>query len=167
MRACGHAGMRACGHAGVRACGRRGLRACGRAGVRACGRAGVRACGRAGLRKPNDIDSAAAYPRAMIRVVTLIVLDVEGELLGALEPFAVDTPWWQQTSDVGPVVQERYGLTVDVLRLLDTERPQPPGGRVTYLAQLRHPAPTPRLKAVSSELVSLIDRDEPRRAPNA
>jgi hypothetical protein len=103
----------------------------------------------------------------MIRTVTLIVLDVEGELLGTLDPFEVETPWWQQTSDVGPVVQERYGLTVDVLRLLDTEHPQAPGGRVTYLAQLRHPATKPRLKAVEPELVALINQDEPQRAPYA
>lgn len=60
--------------------------------------------------------------------------------MGALPPMAVATPWWQ---DIGPVVsaaREQWGLEVTVLRLLRASLPAPPGGEVTYLAEI-DPAP--------------------------
>jgi Ser/Thr protein kinase RdoA (MazF antagonist) len=51
------------------------------------------------------------------------------------------TPWWQ---DVGPVVsaaREQRGLEVIVLRLLQASRPAPPGGEVTYLAEIDRAPP--------------------------
>jgi hypothetical protein len=59
------------------------------------------------------------------RTAALVLIDLTGELLGALAPFEVDSSWWQEAGDVVPVVQERYGLEVDVLRLLATERAEP------------------------------------------
>jgi hypothetical protein len=56
----------------------------------------------------------------------------DGHLLGAMEPFDVATPWWQE---VEPIVQTVPGIAV--LRILEGE-PAPGhimGGRVTYLAQ--------------------------------
>ena len=70
------------------------------------------------------------------RVVTLVVSDSSGSVLGALPPFVVDTPWWM---DLVPVVREaeaRFRLQVTVLRLLSTERSEPHGGAVTYLVEL-------------------------------
>jgi hypothetical protein len=54
----------------------------------------------------------------MSRTVALVLLNPNGELRGALTPFEVDLPWWQEASDVVHVVQERCGPVVDVLRLL-------------------------------------------------
>jgi hypothetical protein len=64
--------------------------------------------------------------------VTLVVVTREGQLLGAMEPFDVITPWWQ---DVAPIV-ERVP-EVAVLRMLEAS-PAPGhvmGGEVTYLVE--------------------------------
>jgi hypothetical protein len=68
--------------------------------------------------------------------VTLVLLDATGAPLGALPPIDVTLPWWQQVDDVLPAVRARDGLDVQVLRLLHGDRPVPPGGHVTYLAQV-------------------------------
>ena len=70
------------------------------------------------------------------RTARLVLVSASGAYVGALPPVAVATPWWQ---DIAPVVQaarEQYGIEVVVLRLLGGELPQPPGGEVTYLAQV-------------------------------
>ena len=62
-------------------------------------------------------------------------MDERGAVLGSLPPFEAATPWWQ---DIGPVVdgaRERFAVDVTVLRLLQADRPHPPGGAVTYLAE--------------------------------
>ncbi|MFI1992856.1 phosphotransferase [Actinoplanes sp. NPDC020271] len=69
----------------------------------------------------------------MSRLVTLVLVDPAGELLGALPPFTVDSPWWQETAEVVAAA----GAEVTVLRLLHADRPAPPGGHVTYLAETR------------------------------
>jgi len=69
------------------------------------------------------------------RTARLVLVSANGRYIGALPPVAVTTPWWQ---DIAPVVQaarEQYGVEVVVLRLLEGQLPQPPGGEVTYLAQ--------------------------------
>jgi hypothetical protein len=72
----------------------------------------------------------------VIRTVTLILLDPDGRLLGALPPFPVETPWWPDVAGVIAGAREHHGAEVTVLRLLDTERPAPHGGHVTYLASV-------------------------------
>jgi phosphotransferase family enzyme len=67
--------------------------------------------------------------------VTLVLVDPAGVLLGALPPFEVATPWWQE---VGEIVAGA-GTDLQVLRLLHGDRQAPPGGHVTYLAQLTSP----------------------------
>jgi Phosphotransferase enzyme family len=67
--------------------------------------------------------------------VTLVLVDSTGALLGALPPYEVPTPWWQDASDVVVGARERYGVDVTVLRLLMAELPAPHGGAVTYLAE--------------------------------
>jgi hypothetical protein len=64
-----------------------------------------------------------------MRTVTLVLVDPAGETLGALPPFEVAEPWWQDVAEIA----ERAG--VQVLRLLHGDRPAPPGGHVTYLAE--------------------------------
>jgi hypothetical protein len=65
--------------------------------------------------------------------VTLVLVDPAGELLGALPPFPVDSPWWQEVAEI----VARAGAEVTVLRLLHADRAAPPGGHVTYLAETR------------------------------
>ncbi|MGC4786771.1 phosphotransferase family protein [Micromonospora sp. DT178] len=97
----------------------------------------------------------------MSRTVTLVLVDAAGAPLGALPPFDVPSPWWQE---VGPVVAEarrRYGVEVAVLRLLTGDAPQPMGGTVTYLGQVDAPPATPLVPA------KLDLSADPLRAPYA
>ncbi|PZG00845.1 phosphotransferase family protein [Micromonospora deserti] len=84
----------------------------------------------------------------MTRTVTLVLVDAAGASLGALPPFEVSSPWWQE---VGPVVDEarrRYGVDVAVLRLLAGTAPRPGvAGAVTYLGQVSDPPATPLVPA--------------------
>jgi hypothetical protein len=57
--------------------------------------------------------------------------------LGCRSP--VEVPWWQDAEAVVREARERHGLRVTVLRLLSTSRPDPPGGAVTYLAEVEEP----------------------------
>jgi hypothetical protein len=69
----------------------------------------------------------------MDRTVTLVVCDHDGTVLGEVEPFTVETPWWQ---DMEPVHHRFPSLAV--LRLLGA-LPEPgtgTGGHVTYLAEI-------------------------------
>ncbi|MFL5681266.1 MAG: aminoglycoside phosphotransferase family protein [Chloroflexota bacterium] len=75
------------------------------------------------------------------RIVRLVLVDRGGQVLGALPPFPVDVPWWPDAVAVVAGARERYGVEVVVLRLLDAERPSPPGGAVTYLAEVRGDVP--------------------------
>ena len=59
-----------------------------------------------------------------------------GRVLGSLLPTPVATPWWQDIAPVVAAARERWGLDVTVLRLLAASLPAPPGGEVTYLAEV-------------------------------
>jgi phosphotransferase family enzyme len=105
----------------------------------------------------------------MTRTVTVVLLDRAGALLGALEPFELALPWWQEVSDVDLAVRRRFALHVSVLRLLDAERRHPPGGAVSYLAQLMAPetldaSERGQLRAVSPELARRALEPHPLRA---
>jgi hypothetical protein len=67
--------------------------------------------------------------------VTLVLLDAAGRPLGALPPYEVTTPFWQDMAPVVAGARDRHGVEVAVLRLLAAERPEPHGGALTYLAQ--------------------------------
>jgi hypothetical protein len=75
------------------------------------------------------------------RVVTLVLVTPDGELVGALPPFPVETPWWQDAEPVVRAARQRFGVDLVVLRIIDTERPYP-GGAVSYLAEVTAPVPT-------------------------
>jgi hypothetical protein len=97
----------------------------------------------------------------VFRTVTLVLVDAAGAPLGALPPFDVPSPWWQ---DVAPVVAEarrRYGVDVAVLRLLGGDDTGTIGGAVTYLGQVSDPPATPLVPA-EVELSA-----DPLRAPYA
>jgi Phosphotransferase enzyme family len=74
------------------------------------------------------------------RRVTLVLCTRDGDLLGALPPYDVGSPWWP---DVAPVVagaRERYGIGVTVLRRIDDGQLRTvPDGRVAYLAEVTDP----------------------------
>ena len=104
------------------------------------------------------------------RTVTLVLVDPSGTVLGALPPFEVDLPYWQEVSDVVPGAYERYGVAVRVLRLLTTERAAPHGGAVTYLAETDlgvAGSDLAALEPVAPEALRLAMADEPLRAPYA
>jgi hypothetical protein len=70
------------------------------------------------------------------RIVTLVLVNRDGTLLGQLPPFAVATPWWQDAAPVVNGAHDEFGLRLTVLRVLETELAAPHGGRVTYLAEV-------------------------------
>ena len=70
------------------------------------------------------------------RLARLVLVTPDGEVVGALPPFPVDSPWWQDAEPVVSAARARRGIDVTVLRLLDTELPIPHGGTVTYLAEV-------------------------------
>jgi hypothetical protein len=76
------------------------------------------------------------YVRAMTRNVTLVLVDLNGAVSGALPSFSVSTPWWQVVDEVVDKARTLYGLEVSVLRLLTTDRPREQGGEVSYAAEL-------------------------------
>ena len=101
----------------------------------------------------------------MPRTVTLVLLDADGDVLGALPPYEVALPWWQEVADVVAGAQELYGIPVSILRLLATENAAPHGGAVTYLAQTS--VSPSGLVPVAPELSRLAISDEPLRTAYA
>ncbi|SCL20163.1 Phosphotransferase enzyme family protein [Micromonospora rhizosphaerae] len=95
----------------------------------------------------------------MSRTVTLVLVDHAGVPLGALPPYDLPEPWWQEVASVVAEARRRHGLDVAVLRLLAADRPEPPGGHVTYLGEV------PGRPSVPLDPVSVDLSPEPLRAP--
>jgi hypothetical protein len=70
-----------------------------------------------------------------------VLVTGDGSMVGALSPFEVDTPWWQDAEAVVRGAREHLGVDVTILRMLAAERTGPPGGAVTYLAEVAAPVP--------------------------
>ncbi len=95
------------------------------------------------------------------REVTLVLCTPDGRVLGALAPFAVDSPWWPDVGDVAAGARTTYGIDVVVLRLLRTGTTTPAGGGpVTYLAQVSRPPRIP-IRPWRGDPTA----DQPQRAP--
>ena len=79
----------------------------------------------------------------MGRTITLVLVDGTGTVLGALPPFEVSVPWWQEVDELAVCARSRDGVAVQVLRLLDgvSADGRTAGGRVRYLAQVIGSAP--------------------------
>jgi hypothetical protein len=73
------------------------------------------------------------------RSARLVLVLPDGHVIGALPPFPVASPWWQDAEPVVNAARARHGIDVTVLRLLQAELPIPHGGIVTYLAEVAHP----------------------------
>jgi hypothetical protein len=91
-------------------------------------------------------------PSTSHRTVTLVLVDAAGEVLGALAPIDVEMPCWNAASPVLEAVRARDGLNLTILRLLSAERAAPPGGAVSYLAQVESPIGAVQLQPWSGEL---------------
>ena len=63
------------------------------------------------------------------RDVTLVLCLRDGSLLGALPPFRVDVPWWQEAAPVVAAARAVHGVEVTILRLLAPAEPGTPAGR--------------------------------------
>jgi hypothetical protein len=70
------------------------------------------------------------------RQATVVLCRTDGEVLGALPPFEVELPWWQDVEPVVAGARQVHGIKVVILRLLAAARDQPHGGAVTYLAEV-------------------------------
>ena len=102
----------------------------------------------------------------MTRIVTLVLVDADGALLGSLPPFEAELPYWQEMSDVVRLTRVHHGIDLNVLRLLTTELSLPHGGAVTYLAQVDDVV-TISLAPFDPEIRVLALRTEPLRATYA
>ncbi|GAB7052667.1 phosphotransferase family protein [Catenuloplanes indicus] len=99
----------------------------------------------------------------MSRVVTLVLVDPTGAVLGALPPYEVPMPWWQEVADVVDGARQHYGVDVTVLRLLRASRDRPHGGEVVYAAELRGPGTPSIVDADGADVAALTPHA--RRAP--
>ena len=68
-----------------------------------------------------------------------VVLLHRGQILGRLPPVSLEMPWWPEVHDLVAAVQERDGIEITVLRLLDATSDRIAGGEVTYLAETNQP----------------------------
>ena len=73
------------------------------------------------------------------RTAALVLTTTDGDVLGSLPALPVATPWWQDIAPVVSAFRESHGFEAVILRLLEAERAAPPGGRVTYLAEVEGP----------------------------
>lgn len=95
------------------------------------------------------------------RLVTLVLCQRDGTVLGALPPFEVAVPWWQEARPVVEGARDHHGVDVTVLRLLVAEpNARCAGGPVTYLVEVDDVPETPTLPWAGDPTT-----DEPLRAP--
>ena len=97
------------------------------------------------------------------RTAELVLCTRDGAVLGALPAIEVRTRWWPDVEAVVDAAREAHGLEIVVLRMLDSERPRPHGGRVTYLAEVHGRLPG----AVEAALAPWDDTldEQPLRLP--
>jgi hypothetical protein len=98
------------------------------------------------------------------RRVTLVLQRADGSVVGALAPFSVETPWWQEVESV-VAGAAAHGADVTVLRLIlaepDPGEPSQMGGAVAYATELHGPLPTEVRAAAAAEALD----DDPLRLP--
>lgn len=108
------------------------------------------------VRRPHPYGSPVDAPRQ----VTLVLCTGDGELLGALPPYGVPVPYWQEAAPVVAGAAEVHGVDATVLRLLSTSTADPgEGGDVAYLAEVGRTPAGPALSAWPGDPLA----DEPLR----
>jgi hypothetical protein len=70
------------------------------------------------------------------RLVRLVLVMPDSEVVGSLSPFPVESPWWQDAEAVVTAARKHHHVDVTILRLLKAVLSVPPGGAVTYLAEV-------------------------------
>jgi hypothetical protein len=70
------------------------------------------------------------------REVDVEIVDRAGRPVGRVPTFKVGEPWWQDVTEIVGEVRRRFAVDIAVLRLLRAGRAAPPGGPVTYLAEV-------------------------------
>lgn len=101
------------------------------------------------------------------RAARLVLVGPDGEPLGALPPIAVRTPWWPDVAEVVAAIRAAHDLHVVVLRLAATERSEPHGGLVSYVAEARPPLPARAAAALQPITAADLDAlaEHPLRMP--
>jgi len=104
------------------------------------------------FRGPGD-DNARVQNLNAERTVTAVVT-CQGEVLGEVGPFGVESPWWSQVGPVAGELTDRLGVPVLVLRLLSVDGGEGGrGGQVRYHAEaLARPAAALRPAVVDGQL---------------
>jgi hypothetical protein len=104
------------------------------------------------------------------RVVTLVLVDAEGTLIGAVDPFTVEPPWWSEALSVVETARRDLGIDVTVLRVVavraDPDDPFHMGGSAVYAAELRG-APPGAVREVDPHTAAAVLDDHPLRLPYA
>lgn len=99
----------------------------------------------------------------MSRLVTLALVDRQGEFLGSLPPYRVELPWWSEVGSVVAGAFAHHHADVTVLRLLDVDpdidTESGLNGRTEYLAELNGPLPAALVREERAFA------DDPRRVP--
>jgi len=96
------------------------------------------------------------------RLVTLVLCDASGALLGELGPFLCRPQYWPEMEEVVATARSDFGLEVTVLRMLSTEAAYA-GGAVSYLAQLTAGSRSTPLPPVGAERRGAVDSDPTHR----
>jgi len=96
------------------------------------------------------------------RLVTLVLCDASGAMLGELDPFLCRPQHWPEMEEVVATARSDFGLEVTVLRMLSTEAPYA-GGAVSYLAQLTAGSRLTPLPPVGAEQRGAVDSDPTHR----
>ena len=104
--------------------------------------------------------------------MTLVLQSPDGSLLGALDPFTVETPWWSEVEGVVDGARRAHGVDVTVLRLVtvvpDPDDPWNMGGAATYAVQLHGrvgPDLRSDLREVDETTAAAVLDDDPLRLP--
>ena len=86
-------------------------------------------------------------------------------MLGRLPALPLRVPWWQEAWPIVDAAREAFGLDIVILRMLESERPRPHGGNVTYLAEVQGPWPFPEAAAGALAPAGWEADDQPLRMP--
>lgn len=75
------------------------------------------------------------------RVATPVLVDRQNNLLGALPPIELSTPWYQEIGELVELASLHHDVDITILRLLTTDENQPPQIAVSYVAEAASPIP--------------------------